>query len=133
MQRNVRVLQQFARRHSDGLRTTLQLSHLRPRDDLRSASVKDADVRHRQADPEILEHERKRGVEVKCLELQMQLEELELPEDEVHSQVDALRSKLLAMGAPARERGSIKKWVLCFLEFHCKLTGSPADTRRMIF
>ena len=34
-----------------------------------------APPKHREPDAEILEHERKRKVEVKCLELQLQLEE----------------------------------------------------------
>lgn len=70
--------------------------------------MKGGEIRHRQPDAGILEHERKRGVEVKCLELQMQLEDLELPEEEIENQVGALREKLTAMAAPARERGSLK-------------------------
>lgn len=89
-----------------------QLSHLRPRDDLRAQAMKGAEVRHRQPDAGILEHERKRGVEVKCLELQMQLEDMELPEDEIEKQVNALREKLMAMAAPVRDVKSIKPYVL---------------------
>ena len=37
-----------------------------------------APPRHREPDEAILEHERKRKVEVKCLELQLELEEKEL-------------------------------------------------------
>ena len=36
-----------------------------------------APPKHREPDKEILEHERKRKVEVKCLELQLELEEKE--------------------------------------------------------
>ena len=36
-----------------------------------------APPKHREPDKEILEHERKRGVEVKCLELQLELEDKE--------------------------------------------------------
>ena len=36
-----------------------------------------APPKHREPDAEILEHERKRKVEVKCLELQLELEEKE--------------------------------------------------------
>lgn len=57
-------------------------------------------MRHREPDAGILEHERKRGVEVKCLELQLQLEDLDLPEEEVSRQVEALREKLMGMDRP---------------------------------
>lgn len=57
-------------------------------------------MRHREPDAGILEHERKRGVEVKCLELQLQLEDLDLPEEEVSRQVEALREKLMGMARP---------------------------------
>ncbi|EED84694.1 predicted protein, partial [Postia placenta Mad-698-R] len=55
-----------------------------------------APPKHREPDAEILEHERKRKVEVKCLELQLDLEEKGLEEDEIEKQVDELRVKLLA-------------------------------------
>ncbi|KAM6492335.1 cwf21 domain containing protein, partial [Amanita muscaria] len=60
--------------------------------------------KHREPDEAILEHERKRKVEIKCLELQLQLEEDGIDEDEVEKQVSALREKLLnnlAAFAPA--------------------------------
>ncbi|KAF7353006.1 5-aminolevulinate synthase [Mycena venus] len=52
--------------------------------------------KHREPDEGILEHERKRKVEVKCLELQLQLEDEGLDEEKVEEQVSALREKLLA-------------------------------------
>ncbi|KAJ7117360.1 cwf21 domain-containing protein [Mycena crocata] len=64
-----------------------------------------APPKHREPDEGILEHERKRKVEVKCLELQLQLEDDGLDEDKIEEQVGALRDKLLAnlaaMGPPA--------------------------------
>lgn len=52
--------------------------------------------RQRAPDKEILLHDRKRAVEVKCLQLQDKLEEEDkLDEDEIAEQVDALRRKLL--------------------------------------
>lgn len=56
---------------------------------------------HKQRVPDaaILEHDRKREVEVKCLELQDKLEEQEDPalsEEEIEERVDALRKKLTA-------------------------------------
>ena len=50
---------------------------------------------------EILDHNRKRAVEVKCLQLREGLEEKGLPEDDIDSRVDALRSRLLAQLASA--------------------------------
>lgn len=43
----------------------------------RAAAWDVAPVKHREPDAEILEHERKRKVEVKCLELRLQLEDKE--------------------------------------------------------
>lgn len=93
------------------------LSALRPRDPLpprdrdggygdRSSSVK-----HRQPDASILEHEKKRRVENKCVELQLELEEEgKLGEEEIETRVAALREKLLKEGGVARERGSLKQY-----------------------
>ncbi|CCA69107.1 hypothetical protein PIIN_03007 [Serendipita indica DSM 11827] len=53
-------------------------------------------MKHREPDKEILEHERKRKIEVACFELRVKLEDEEIPEDEIEKQVDALREKLLA-------------------------------------
>ena len=43
----------------------------------RAAAWDVAPPKHREPDAEILEHERKRKVEVKCLELQLELEDKE--------------------------------------------------------
>lgn len=51
----------------------------------------------RQANPAILEHDRKRAIEVQCIELQEALEEEgNLKEEEMTEKVDALREKLVA-------------------------------------
>ncbi|TFL05589.1 hypothetical protein BDV98DRAFT_493276, partial [Pterulicium gracile] len=55
-----------------------------------------APPKHREPDQGILEHERKRKVEVKCLELQLELEDQEVEEAQIEEQVSALRQKLLA-------------------------------------
>ncbi|KAF9452216.1 cwf21-domain-containing protein, partial [Macrolepiota fuliginosa MF-IS2] len=55
-----------------------------------------APPKHREPDSAILEHERKRKVEVKCLELQLELEEKGINEADIEEQVSALRVKLLA-------------------------------------
>ncbi|KAH9883587.1 cwf21-domain-containing protein [Xylariomycetidae sp. FL2044] len=74
------------------------LAHLKPRD--RAAPYpQDVDIlkhRQRQPDKEILEHERKREVEVKVFELRDQLEEEEVDEDEIDRRCDQLRKELQA-------------------------------------
>ncbi|KAF8245098.1 cwf21-domain-containing protein [Wilcoxina mikolae CBS 423.85] len=74
------------------------MSYLRPRD--QSSQMRDSEqlqkYRQRAPDAEILAHDRKREVEVKCLELQDKLEEEELDEEEITMRVEALRKKLLA-------------------------------------
>ncbi|KAF3274521.1 RNA-splicing factor [Orbilia oligospora] len=76
------------------------LSHIRPRDPNTSSShPKDYDKferhRQRQPDKEILDHDRKRNVEVKCLELRDKLEDEGLDEDEIEERVSALRTTLM--------------------------------------
>ena len=80
----------------------IQMSNLRPRDDLRNAAKDfNAEVRHRQPDASILEHDRKRKIEVKCLELRLTLEDEEgLDEDAIEAKVQELRTKLLAQHQP---------------------------------
>ncbi|KAF2427170.1 cwf21-domain-containing protein [Tothia fuscella] len=74
------------------------LSHLRPRDDNhRSApySLDSPKHRPRQPDPSILEHDRKRKIEVTVYELRDTLEEEgTLTEDEIDSRCVALRKEL---------------------------------------
>ncbi|PWW80430.1 cwf21-domain-containing protein, partial [Tuber magnatum] len=79
------------------------LSHLRPRDypppsSSSSTSASDSNTREyrqRQPDKEILEHDRKRSVEVKCLELRDKLEDEGIDEDEIDDRVEVYRKKLL--------------------------------------
>ncbi|KAI9822258.1 MAG: RNA-splicing factor [Thelocarpon impressellum] len=76
------------------------LSNLRPRDNA-APYPRDLDgVRHRQRQPDkdILEHDRKRAVEVKVFELQDRLEDEGVDEDEIETQTSALRKKLLEDG-----------------------------------
>jgi len=75
---------------------TRNLSHLRPRDG--PADRKDFDFappKHREPDQGILDHERRRKVEVRCMELQVELEEKDFPEEEIEKEVEALRTRLL--------------------------------------
>ncbi|KAJ1591466.1 hypothetical protein NDA15_007106 [Ustilago hordei] len=67
------------------------LSNFRPRDNPfnKSSSSRhssSSETRHVQPDAAILEHERKRKVEVKCMELRVQLEDDDVEEDEIESQ-----------------------------------------------
>jgi len=94
------------------------LAHLKPREQFKPYPT-DGDLKHRQRQPdkEILEHDRKREVEVKVFELRDRLEDEEyatlstallrqrmmrltwdysVDEDEIEEQTDALRKKLLA-------------------------------------
>ncbi|KAK0932918.1 RNA-splicing factor [Friedmanniomyces endolithicus] len=72
------------------------LSHLKPRDNPQPYP-RDFDTfkhRQRQPDKDILEHDRKREIEVKVFELRDKLEDEGVEEDEIDDQCDALRKKL---------------------------------------
>ncbi|KAA8563628.1 hypothetical protein EYC84_011651 [Monilinia fructicola] len=73
------------------------LAHIKPRDQAKPYSTDIDSLRHRQRQPdkEILEHDRKREVEVKVFELRDKLEEEGVDEEEIAIQEDALRKKLL--------------------------------------
>ncbi|XXG96507.1 hypothetical protein Hte_002790 [Hypoxylon texense] len=74
------------------------LAQLKPRDRASPYNIKDFDLKHRQRQPdkEILEHDRKREVEVKVFELRDRLEDEEVDEEEIDKQCDALRKELQA-------------------------------------
>lgn len=57
---------------------------------------KDQSIKHRKPDESILEHDRKRRIENKCVELQLTLEEDGLDESLIEIQVNELRTKLLS-------------------------------------
>ncbi|KAI9009616.1 cwf21 domain-containing protein [Gaertneriomyces semiglobifer] len=73
------------------------LSSLRPRERRQdNASIDDLKpFQMRKANQDILEHEKKREVEVKCLHLQEQLESEGMSEEDVEARVDAMRQELL--------------------------------------
>lgn len=75
------------------------LSHLKPRKRVEPYPDYDT-LKHRQREPnkDILEHERKREVEVKVFELRDRLEEAGKDEDDIDAECDALRKKLLSEG-----------------------------------
>ncbi|CAN7988667.1 unnamed protein product, partial [Ixodes pacificus] len=66
---------------------------------------------NRKANQEILDHERKRKLEIKCLELQEMMEEQGYNQEEIDSKVDELRqmlqqqAHLLDFGVPKDEAG----------------------------
>ncbi|KFY33557.1 hypothetical protein V494_07518 [Pseudogymnoascus sp. VKM F-4513 (FW-928)] len=72
------------------------LAHLKPREQFKPYPS-DGDLKHRQRQPdkEILEHDRKRDVEVKVFELQDKLEDEGVDEEEIEKQTEELRKKLL--------------------------------------
>ncbi|KAK5730227.1 RNA-splicing factor [Elasticomyces elasticus] len=73
------------------------LSHLKPRDTYAPYNKDFDSIKHhqqRQPDKDILEHERKRVVEVKVFEMRDRLEDEGVEEDEIDDQCDALRKKL---------------------------------------
>ncbi|KAK4190353.1 Pre-mRNA-splicing factor CWC21 [Podospora australis] len=86
------------------------LAHLRPRDHAAPYAPRDSfpEKHHQQRQPDkgLLEHDRKREVEVKVFELRDKLEEEEkLTEEEIDEQCDALRKKLTAESEAATKKG----------------------------
>ncbi|KAH7143951.1 cwf21 domain-containing protein [Dactylonectria macrodidyma] len=87
------------------------LAAMRPRD-FGAPYPKDLDsLRHKQRQPDkgILEHDRKREVEVKVFDLRDKLEEDEVDEDEIERQCDELRQKLLAEMNSGRKGSGLRK------------------------
>lgn len=104
------------------------LAHLKPREQFKPYPT-DGDLKHRQRQPdkEILEHDRKRDVEVKVFELQDKLEDegcvacfrhprnhshtnviSSVDEDEIEKQTEELRQKLLAEMKKGTDRRDAK-------------------------
>ncbi|ATY63419.1 pre-mRNA splicing factor CWC21 [Cordyceps militaris CM01] len=73
------------------------LAHMRPRDRAAPYPKDTESLPHKQRQPDkgILEHDRKREIEVKVFELRDNLEDNEVDEDEIEKQCDELRKKLL--------------------------------------
>ncbi|RUS18132.1 hypothetical protein BC937DRAFT_89111, partial [Endogone sp. FLAS-F59071] len=75
------------------------LSHIRPRDNpVQYASLDDFKNKGptvRQPNQEILMHDRKREVEIKCIRLRTELEEQNLAEEDIEQKVDEFRKELL--------------------------------------
>ncbi|KAM5345404.1 hypothetical protein ACJ41O_011266 [Fusarium nematophilum] len=87
------------------------LAHIKPRD-YGAPYPRDLDsLRHKQRQPDkgILEHDRKREVEVKVFDLRDKLEEEEVDEDEIERRCDELRQKLLAEMNSGRRGGGPRK------------------------
>ncbi|ETS76070.1 Pre-mRNA-splicing factor CWC21 [Pestalotiopsis fici W106-1] len=110
------------------------LAHMRPRD--RAAPYpKDLDsMRHRQRQPDkgILEHERKREVEVKVFELRDRLEDEGVDEDEIDSQCDKLRKELLGkMERAGRDRDVAPKKGLKMHQVHELADAKIKESERL--
>ncbi|KFY32450.1 hypothetical protein V493_00183 [Pseudogymnoascus sp. VKM F-4281 (FW-2241)] len=85
------------------------LAHLKPREQFKPYPT-EGDLKHRQRQPdkEILEHDRKRDVEVKVFELQDKLEDEGVEEDEIEKQTEELRQKLLGEMKKGTDRRDAK-------------------------
>ncbi|PWN42248.1 cwf21-domain-containing protein [Ceraceosorus guamensis] len=68
-----------------------------------------SDAPSRKPDAGILEHERKRKVELQCLELQVELEDKGLSEEDIERQVSDLRTSLLRNLSVAPTRAEAKQ------------------------
>jgi len=64
------------------------------------------DLKDRRANTEILEHNRKREVEVKVMRLRVTLEDQKVPDADIDAKCDKLRADLLARLPPPREGGA---------------------------
>ncbi|KFA67477.1 hypothetical protein S40285_00156 [Stachybotrys chlorohalonatus IBT 40285] len=87
------------------------LAHLKSRD-YGAPYPKDLDsLRHKQRQPDkgILEHDRKREIEVKVFDLRDKLEEEEVDEDEIEERCNKLREKLLAEMNSGRNKSGPRK------------------------
>ncbi|EKD16430.1 uncharacterized protein L3040_008531 [Drepanopeziza brunnea f. sp. 'multigermtubi'] len=71
------------------------LAHLRPRDKPYSTDLDSLKHRQRQPDKDILEHDRKREIELKVFELRDLLEDEGVDEDEIEDRTEALRRNLM--------------------------------------
>ncbi|KAG0093112.1 RNA-splicing factor [Podila epicladia] len=67
------------------------------RQDFRRNDDYDDEPKMRKPNAELVQHEQKRSIEVKCAVLQAELEDEGLDEDEVEKQVEALRKKLTSL------------------------------------
>lgn len=85
------------------------LSALKPRSKAQPYSeIEHLKHKQRQPDQEILEHDRRREIEVKVFELRDRLEDEGVEEDDIDEQVDALRQKLEAESAKKAPRSDTR-------------------------
>lgn len=84
---------------------------------------------HRKPNKEILEHEAKRGVEVKLLEYRDKLEELGLKEAEIDEKVEAHRTRLLQ--ELSASNGSSLKHGVSASDTHGKAAAKEAEMERV--
>ncbi|MCJ1340271.1 RNA-splicing factor [Bachmanniomyces sp. S44760] len=85
------------------------LSHLRPRDQIKPYPSDSDSLKHRQRQPDkdILAHDKAREVEVKVFDLRDRLEDEGVDEEEIETQTEALRKKLTSdsRGTKTNARG----------------------------
>ncbi|KAM3522654.1 hypothetical protein NHJ13051_005527 [Beauveria bassiana] len=87
------------------------LAHMRPRDRAAPYPKNTDSLPHKQRQPDkgILEHDRKREIEVKVFELRDKLEDDEVDEDDIEKQCDELRQKLLLEMNSGKESGGPRR------------------------
>ncbi|KAL8365986.1 hypothetical protein RB595_004661 [Gaeumannomyces hyphopodioides] len=110
------------------------LAHIRPRDAAAPYPPRDLDsLRHKQRQPDkaILEHDRKREVEVKVFELRDKLEEEEVDEDEIEKRCDELRQTLLAESDRAAARGAAPRRSLKMHQVHELADAKIKESERL--
>ncbi|PSR77977.1 pre-mRNA splicing factor CWC21 [Coniella lustricola] len=109
------------------------LAHIKPRDSA-APYPKDPDTfRHRQRQPDkgILEHDRKREIEVKVFELRDELEDQEVDEDEIEDRCEALRKKLMAEQERDNRRGGGPKRSLKMHQVHELADAKIKESERL--
>ncbi|KAK0519909.1 RNA-splicing factor [Tilletia horrida] len=93
----------YVQRNLSALRYRDEKGNTEPRDSRRDRN----DLPNRQPDKSILDHDRKRKVEVRCMELRDELEEQGVAADEIEDRVEQLRATLLdALDNPASSFGN---------------------------
>ncbi|KAK9352840.1 cwf21 domain-containing protein [Lipomyces doorenjongii] len=94
---------------------TRNVSHIKPRGppvkpgkDFEDASDLARDAWRKEPAKEIVEHDSKRQIEVKCMELRDQLEDEGTDEEEIEKRVEYLRESLIRRSGRTPQRSSVR-------------------------
>ncbi|CEG80478.1 hypothetical protein RMATCC62417_14810 [Rhizopus microsporus] len=79
---------------------TRNLSFVKPPPQRKDEPKEESGPKLKKANAAILEHNRKRQVEVKCMELRIKLEDEGVDDEEIETRVEELREKLLQESQP---------------------------------